>query len=95
VWLQGFEQAERCSGRRGDAGLIEWYVVDGFQFGNPKHPVIGLTRGHKIYLASLWADQVWLARHESLHALGFRRHTWGMFVQRCRAYYPTLPNDSL
>lgn len=93
-WLQGFREAEMCSGRHGDVTKIHWYVVPGNALAvEGDSAMLGYhDSGHNIYLAEGWAGHVWLARHESLHELGYggNPHDPAVFMTRCHAAWGDL-----
>jgi hypothetical protein len=88
-WLAGYAGAEVCSGRKGDVRRIRWHIVPDSTFVVAGLTVIGYADGLDIYLAAPHAANVWLARHEALHTLGFLDHPTAVFG-RCKAYYPTV-----
>lgn len=90
-WIAGFHEAERCTGLHGDPSLIRWHVVPGDHLTvDGDSTVIGYTVGHDIYLSEMWAGHRWLARHESIHALGVHDHPPVIFATRCHAIWGDL-----
>lgn len=93
VWRLAYQQAEQCSGRRGDFDRVHWTVVPGYSFERGGKQVIGFTDGHHIYLAGDWATTLWVARHEALHSLGFHAHDPTLFGVRCHATFETAADS--
>lgn len=63
---------EACSGRQGDFGAIDWYVLpDTHDFTVNGTSFWGYWEksGNRIFLASAWADDKKLVMHEEMHAL--------------------------
>ncbi len=93
-WVAGYHEAEACSGRSGDVTRVRWHVVPDSSEVLQRGRLIGYRQGDDIYLARDWASQRWLARHESLHHLGFRRHDPALFGVRCHATWGFI-NETL
>jgi hypothetical protein len=87
-WLAGFREAERCTGLHGDVTQIRWHTVPGNHMTvDGDSAVIGYTVGHDIYLSEDWSGHRWLARHESIHALGIHDHPPAVFATACHAIW--------
>jgi hypothetical protein len=89
-WVAGYHEAERCSGRMGHVERVRWHVVDDSSRVMEDGHLAGYTRGDDIYLARSWAGERWIARHESLHQLGFHRHDPALFAVRCHATWGAI-----
>ncbi|MGH7560033.1 MAG: hypothetical protein ACRENB_03335 [Gemmatimonadales bacterium] len=66
VW---WERTEACSGLRGAFEQMEWFVVPGDRFACPSGTCAGRWEPGRIFLASAWAHDEMVVRHEILHAL--------------------------
>jgi len=69
VW---WDMTELCSGRTGQLGTVDWYVVPGVaQFEHKGRPVSGYwsSAGNRVVLAERAMTDGGLVRHEMLHAL--------------------------
>lgn len=65
-----WERTQACSGRRGDFGRVDFYVVPGAEFSCPTGQCAGRWEpGHKIYIAEKYAAGELVVRHEMLHEL--------------------------
>lgn len=93
-WLAGYQEAERCSGRVGHVERVRWHVVPDSSAVMQRGKLVGYRQGDDIYLAEDWAGQRWLARHESLHHLGFAWHDPALFAGRCHATWGAI-DDTL
>lgn len=93
-WVAGYHEAEACSGRSGDVTRVRWHVVADSSAWMDHGRLAGFRDGDDIYLAESWALDRWVARHESLHQLGFRRHDPELFGVRCGALW-TFIRDTL
>ncbi len=89
-WLAGYREAEACSGRVGDVTRIRWHVVAESSAVMGHGQLVGYTHGRDIYLSEPWSGQRWLARHESLHALGFHQHDPALFAVKCHATWGAI-----
>jgi hypothetical protein len=71
MWVAQYHAAEACTGKRGNAKRVTWYIVPGKSFWDQNGANdIGLwMRGHKIYIADEWKTTAWVVRHESIHDL--------------------------
>jgi hypothetical protein len=66
VW---WERTEACSGRAGSFEAVQWFIVPGEGFDCPSGTCAGRWEPGRIYLASAFASDEMVVRHEMLHAL--------------------------
>jgi hypothetical protein len=65
-----FAKTQACSGLTGDFDRIQWYSVAGNGFDCPSGKCVGRWNSdHKIYIASAYASNEMVVRHEILHDL--------------------------
>jgi hypothetical protein len=63
-------KTEACSGRTGNFDRLRWSIVEGPSFPCSSGQCAGhWTTNHHIFLASKWADNEMVVRHEMLHDL--------------------------
>lgn len=79
MWAAQYHAAEKCSGKKGDAARIRFYVVPGKDFRCPTGRCIGWTSitTHSIYIAAEWITTAWVFRHEALHEITGWGHDTG------------------
>jgi hypothetical protein len=92
MWLNEYRNAEECSGLKGNAALVRWYIVpgNGFEGLTDEGQMLTFfgyaTRGH-IYIAETRKNFEWVIRHEALHdILEGGGHNITLFGVKCKAY---------
>lgn len=94
------ESAQECTGRTRDYDLIQWMVVPGQSFYDPRHreagALIGLwVKPDTIYLSAGWKNVDWVPKHEMIHDLLQRDHwpgdtaVWGSACHAMWGYLDT------
>jgi hypothetical protein len=70
VYREWWAKTEACSGRRGFFDRVRWSVVEGRSFPCSSGQCAGhWSNNHHIFLASEWAMDEMVVRHEMLHEL--------------------------
>jgi hypothetical protein len=70
VYREWFAKTEACSGRTGNFDRLRWSVVEGPSFSCSSGQCAGhWATNHHIFLASKWAMDEMVVRHEMLHDL--------------------------
>ena len=90
VYQEWFQRTEACSGRTGNLGAVQFYVVPGVEtFETRDGPQVGVWIGegdsHRIVIAGNYEGHEMVVRHELLHTLLRQTgHPEEYFVSRCR-----------
>lgn len=92
MWLAEYQNAETCSGLKGNVAMVRWYIVPGVSFAgvtDDGHIIAftGYSERGNIYIAESRKNFEWLIRHESLHdILQGGGHNMTLFGEKCKAY---------
>lgn len=96
VFREWWAKTEACSGRTGNFDRIHWSVVEGSSFPCSSGQCAGhWTTSHQIFLASDWAEDEMVVRHEMLHDLiGRPGHPDPPFGEGCPLTWATWNGGS-
>jgi hypothetical protein len=91
VYREWWAKTEACSGRRGFFDRVQWSVVEGRSFPCSSGQCAGhWNTNHHIFLASEWAMDEMVVRHEMLHdLLGRPGHPDPPFGEGCPLTWAT------
>jgi hypothetical protein len=91
VYREWWAKSEACSGLRGDFDRVRWSEVEGHSFSCASGRCVGHWQGgHRIWVASDWATNELVVRHEMLHDLiGHAGHPDPPFGKGCALTWET------
>jgi hypothetical protein len=96
IYREWWAKTQACSGLRGNFDRVRWSVIDGASFPCSSGQCAGhWTTGRQIILASEWAMDEMVVRHEMLHDLiGRPGHPAPPFGEGCPLTWETWNRDA-
>lgn len=96
VYREWWAKTQACSGRKADFSRIRWSLVEGNSFPCKSGKCVGHWQSDgQIWIASDWADNEMVVRHEILHALiGQPGHPNPPFGAECPLTWDTWKGGS-
>jgi hypothetical protein len=99
VYREIWEEAEACTGTKGNFDRVRWGLVAGKTFEcNGKGAIGCWTKPHQIAIAQDWMNIRWVVRHEMIHDLTGYTHDGGerdiqIWGKQCHSMWGYLDND--